>query len=203
MVELFVKGGPMMWPLFITSLVALTLINERLLFFYFESRKRRPETVQEMLSAVEKGELEQALRLGQSSQDRIARMLTYGLQRRDASLSGALLQAANSELKRFNQGIFILDTVVTLAPLLGLLGTVTGMIRAFAILGGRELEAPAVITGSIAEALIATAFGLGVAILALIPYNAFNAHTESVRHELEDAGTRLELILNNSNKVLT
>jgi biopolymer transport protein ExbB len=114
---------------------------------------------------------------------------------REKAFSNALLQAANVELRRFSKGLTVLDTTITLAPLLGLLGTVTGMINAFGLLGNRELEAPTVITGGIAEALIATAFGLGVAILALIPFNYLNARLEEARHDIEDASTHLELIL--------
>jgi biopolymer transport protein ExbB len=110
-----------------------------------------------------------------------------------------LLRAANLELKRHAQGLPVLDTVITLAPLLGLLGTVTGMIHAFGLLGNSQLEAPTVITGGIAQALIATACGLGVAIIALIPFNYFNAHLEEARHEMEDITTHLELLLKDKN----
>jgi biopolymer transport protein ExbB len=110
-------------------------------------------------------------------------------------LANALLQAANTELKRHAQGLPVLDTVITLAPLLGLLGTVTGMIHAFGLLGNRELEAPTVITGGIAQALIATACGLAIAIIALIPFNYLNAQLEEFRHEIEDITTHLELLL--------
>jgi hypothetical protein len=66
------------------------------------------------------------------------------------------------------------------------------MIRSFSILGGEELGAPSAITGGIAEALIATAFGLGVAILALLPFNYLNAQLEQARHEVSDAASQLE-----------
>ena len=106
-----------------------------------------------------------------------------------------MLRAANLEMKRWNRGLPVLDTVITLAPLLGLLGTVTGMIGAFGLLGNQELDAPAAITGGIAEALIATAFGLMIAIVALVPFNYLNAKLEERRHELEDTASRLELLL--------
>jgi biopolymer transport protein ExbB len=87
-----------------------------------------------------------------------------------------------------------LDTIITLAPLLGLLGTVTGMINSFGMLGGAELGAPTAITGGIAEALIATAFGLLVAITALLPFNYLTALEEKARLALQDAASEVELL---------
>lgn len=195
MLEMFQKGGPVMWPLLLTSLVATTVVFERFFFIVREKKKRAPELVDKILAAVEEGEIEKAIAAGLRSRDFVARTLVYGLVNREKSFSNALLRAANQELKRFNQGLQILDTIITLAPLLGLLGTVTGMIRSFSLLGGREIEAPTVITGGIAEALIATAFGLSIAIIALIPFNYLNARLEEARHELEDASSHLELLL--------
>jgi biopolymer transport protein ExbB len=106
-----------------------------------------------------------------------------------------MLRAANRELKRFNRGLTILDTAITLAPLLGLLGTVIGMISSFNMIGGEELGAPTAITGGIAEALIATAFGLGIAIAALLPFNYLNAREEEARLEMQDAASHVELHL--------
>ncbi len=184
-----------MWPLLVTSLVALTVAIERLIFIAREKSRRDPALVGKILSEAEKGGVSAAIHAGENSGDFVARTLVYGLMHREKSFSNALLQAANKELKRFNQGLPVLDTIVTLAPLLGLLGTVTGMISAFGLLGGRELEAPTVITGGVAEALIATAFGLAIAIVALIPFNYLNARAEEARHEIEDASTHLELHL--------
>lgn len=195
MLQLFEKGGPIMWPLVATSFVALSVVIERLIFIARERARRRPEVVGRILEAAEQGDAGAALRAGQDCQDFVARTLVYGLSNRERSFSNALLQAANRELKRFNHGLPVLDTIITLAPLLGLLGTVTGMIRSFGLLGGSELEAPTAITGGIAEALIATAFGLGIAILSLIPFNYLNSRAEEARHEIEDAANHLELHL--------
>jgi biopolymer transport protein ExbB len=195
MIQIFLKGGPIMWPLLVTSMVALTVVIERLLFILRERSKRQPEVVENILSEVERGDLGAASQRGQGSEDFVARTLTYALQHREQSLSSALLRMAANELKRFNRGLAVLDTIITLAPLLGLLGTVTGMIHAFGLLGASELGGPSAITGGIAEALIATAFGLGIAITALIPFNYLNARLEEARHEIEDAATHLELLL--------
>jgi biopolymer transport protein ExbB len=89
----------------------------------------------------------------------------------------------------------MLDTVITLAPLLGLLGTVTGMISSFGIVSEAGLGQPHAITGGVAEALIATATGLAVAILTLVPYNYFRARAETVTDLIEERATHLELLL--------
>ncbi len=195
MIEIFRKGGVVMWPLLLASLVSLTVVIERLIFIVREHARRRPGVVEKLLASVESGDLKAAIKVGRGCPDFVARTLAYGLAHRERSFSNALLRAANQELKRFNQGLPVLDTIITLAPLLGLFGTVTGMIRAFGLLGGQELEAPTVITGGIAEALIATAFGLIIAIVSLIPFNYLNTRLEEARHELEDAATHLELLL--------
>ncbi|HSI12366.1 MAG TPA: MotA/TolQ/ExbB proton channel family protein [Chthoniobacter sp.] len=195
MIQLFLKGGPIMWPILFTSIVALSVVSERLFFIIRERLKRQPRVVGDILARVESGDFDGAARVGAGSQDFVAATLVYALENRDKSVSDALLRAANWELKRFNRGLAILDTVITVAPLLGLLGTVTGMIHSFSLLGGSELGAPSAITGGIAEALIATAFGLGVAILSLLPFNYLNARLEEARHEIQDAASHLELYL--------
>lgn len=195
MIEIFHKGGPIMWPLLLVSVIALTVVIERLVFIALEKKNRNPALVGDILTKVENGHVAEAARLGEGSKDFVVRALTYALTHREKSFSEAMLRSANWELKRFNRGLILLDTAITLAPLLGLLGTVTGMIRSFDMLGGSELGAPAAITGGIAEALIATAFGLGIAITALLPFNYLNAREEEARLEIQDAASHVELHL--------
>ncbi len=199
MFEIFRKGGPVMWPLLLTSIISLSVVIERLFFIAMEKARRKPQLVESILESVEQGDMEGAAKAGEGSGDFVARVLSYAIAHRDRSFVNAFLRASNLELKRFNQGLSVLDTAITLAPLLGLFGTVTGMIHAFGLLGGKELEAPTVITGGIAEALIATAFGLVIAILALIPFNYLNTRLEEARHELEDASNHLELLFAKEN----
>lgn len=189
------RGGPIMWPLLLTSVVALTVVIERMIFIARTTRHRQPQVVEMILACVEKNDIEGAMATGRASRDFVARTLVYALTHSRESLSNALIRASGQELKLFNRGLPVLDTVVTLAPLLGLLGTVTGMIRAFRIVGGEELGTPLAITGGVAEALIATAFGLGIAIVALIPFNYLNSRMEAARHDLEDTASHLELLL--------
>ena len=184
----------MMWPLLLTSIVALTVVIERLFFTARERWRRQPAVVAGIFAAAEAGDFEGARKAGAGSADFVARALTFALEHRDVSFSNALLQASNHELQRFNRGLAVLDTVITLAPLEGLFGTVTGMIRAFGVLGASELGAPTAITGGIAEALIATAFGLLVAMVALLPFNYLNARLEQARQEIENSAAHLEML---------
>lgn len=197
-VGLFIKGGPIMWPLLVVSVVAVTVTIERVVFLVGEARRRQAHVVAEMLAHVSTGQREAALRVGEASTDVIARMLTDGLRHSNGLLAHALMMAANRELRRYSRGVTILDTIITLAPLLGLFGTVTGMIGAFGLLGQGSLDAPTAITGGIAEALIATAFGLVIAMVALLPFNYLNDEVEAVRHEMEQAATQLEVLSHSS-----
>lgn len=199
MIDMFLRGGPVMWPLLLASLVALTVVFERLFFVIQEFRHRDPAAVEKLLDATAKGDFQTACDIGRKSKGYVAAVLTQALEHRDVSFSNALLHSSSVELQRFNRGISVLDTIVTLAPLLGLFGTVTGMIHAFGLMGAGELGAPTAITGGIAEALIATAFGLVIAMVALLPFNFLNARLEQARQEIENAAARLEMILLKNN----
>jgi biopolymer transport protein ExbB len=169
----FKKGGPIMYPLLCVSILAMSVVLERLVFLAREKKYRDPEVVDEILARIQEADVNGAVRAG----------------------TNALIRSAGTEIHRFTRGISILDTCVTMAPLLGLLGTVTGMMGSFGMLGGAELSAPSQITGGIAEALIATAFGLGIAITALIPMNYLHQQAEKAKHEIEDASTHLEILM--------
>ena len=191
--ELFKHGGPIMWPILLVSFVGITVGVERLLFILRENSHREPEVVDKMLEAVERRDVEGALALGRQSKVFIARILVYTLTHKDASPSNAFIRASSQELARFQQGMATLDTVITAAPLLGLLGTVTGMMRTFGSMTGDISAAVGNITGGVAEALIATACGLAIAVSALPLYNYINARTEEAKHEVADASHALEI----------
>lgn len=189
------QGGPIMWPILVVSVITVALVLERLWFLVRIRAQRRPVEVERVLAKAQAGLFADAYADARKSTDPIARVLAEGLAHRDRSLRDAMASAAGRALRPFARGLVFLDTAITLAPLLGLLGTVTGLIRAFGLLGDAQLQAPAALTGGIAEALIATAFGLIVAIIALIPFNLLNSNLEKVRGEMEEAATRLELSL--------
>jgi len=199
--ELFHAGGPIMWPILLVSFLMVTVAIERVIFIIREATRRQPETVEKILEKVEMRDIDGAVELGKKSQDYVARILVYALTHKEHSLGNAFTRAANQELQRFSQGLPTLDTCITAAPLLGLLGTVTGMMGTFASLTGDIAAAAGMITGGVAEALIATMCGLGIAVTGLLPYNYLNARLEEARHEVEDASNSLEIIINKSESV--
>lgn len=196
MITIFEKGGIIMWPLILLSLTSVTFIIERSVFFWLESRKRKPLDTQRILSFAEKGKLEEAERAARRSHsDFIARTLLNGLVHREYSLSRALETQALIELRRMKRHLPILDTGITAAPLLGILGTVIGIISSFDILGNQGVSDPMAVTMGISEALITTAFGLIIALVTLIPYNIFQTRYQRAVEELESNCSVLEIIM--------
>ncbi len=194
--ELFVHGGPIMWPILVVSFLAVTVVAERTLFLLRESSAAQPEVVEKMLECVEGKDVSGAVAVGRKSKDYVARVMVYALTHKEHSLANAFMRAANRELSRFQQGMAALDTCITAAPLLGLLGTVTGMMATFGALGEGDIGASAgKITGGVGEALIATACGLVIAIIGLFPFNVLNAHIEGAKHRISDASHALEVML--------
>lgn len=200
--ELFKHGGPIMWPILLVSFLLITVAVERVIFIIREATRRQPEVVEKMLEKVEARDVDGAVELGKKSNDYVARILVYALTHKEHSLGNAFTRAANQEMQRFSQGLPTLDTCITAAPLLGLLGTVTGMMNTFGALSGGDIASAAgQITGGVAEALIATACGLAIAITGLLPYNYLNSRLEEARHEVEDASNSLEIIINKTESV--
>jgi biopolymer transport protein ExbB len=195
--EFFLKGGPVMWPILASAIVAIAVIGERTFWWLRESRKRDPQKMEQLLAALENGDVAAARKISEGADDPVIRMIRHGLGHighKHSSLLGALQLAAGIELKRAGRFLMVMDTLVTLAPLLGLLGTVTGLMRAFLNIGTAELSVTAV-TGGIGEALIATACGLGIAIFALVPFNYFSAKVSQLQFDLETAATNVEVMV--------
>ncbi|MBT5901533.1 MAG: MotA/TolQ/ExbB proton channel family protein [Opitutaceae bacterium] len=195
--EFFIHGGYIMWPLIVLSFVILTVVIERVIFTIRESANRDRDSVEKLLERVEAGDFEGAINIGKKSKDFLARILVYTLTHRETSMANAFARASNQEMQRYNQGMPTIDTIVTAAPYVGLLGTVTGMMATFAALGeGGDIGANAgAITGGVGEALIATACGLAVAIFGLFPFNYMNAKIAQAKHDISDASNALELIM--------
>jgi biopolymer transport protein ExbB len=194
MIDLFFKGGPIMYPLLICSIIALTVIIERAIFWIGEDHRRDQTLINEILSLAETGDWEAVKEKIGDSKDFIIRILVAGILHREFSMSKAMETAASDELDRMRLYLPILDTIITVSPLLGIFGTVIGIIISFKFLGSAGIEEPQAVTAGIAQALITTASGLGIAILSLFPYNYFNSRVEKAAATIEKYATSLEIV---------
>ena len=202
MIDVFIKGGPIMYPLLICSIISLTVIIERVIFWAIEGHRRDPNLVNETLTLAETGDWEAAREKIGNSKDFVIRILVAGIVHRDFSMSKAMETAASDELDRMRQYLPVLDTIITISPLLGIFGTVIGIILSFEILGSAGIDEPQAVTAGIAQALITTASGLGIAILSLFPFNYFNSRVAKAAATIEKYATSLEIVwekINNSN----
>ena len=195
MLEYFYQGGPVMYPLLFCSILSLTIVIERGIFWIREKKRRDRRRLDLMMDLFETNDLEGARKAAAGTADFVIRVLVCGIVHREFSLRDALRMAADEEISRMRRYLPILDTMITLAPLLGILGTVTGIIFSFNMLGVVGVEDPRAITAGIAQALITTAFGLAVAILSLIPYNYFISRVEKAALEIEQYATSLEILV--------
>ena len=193
-----------MYPLLFCSLVSCTIVIERIFFWIREKRRHDRKLLDRFMSLVERGELAEARECVEDSNDPVVRVLVCGIVHREFSLKDALRMSADEEIARMRRYLPVLDTMITLSPLLGILGTVMGIINSFQMLGKLGVENPRMITVGIAQALITTAFGLIIAIFSLIPYNYFVTRVDKAALEVEQYGTNLEIILEkNKNGVRT
>ena len=194
--HILVKGGWMMLPIALCSLVTVAIIIDRCFFF---RRLKGPNRAEDVIGLVCKGRIEEALRMADGSGTRktelpVMRVLSAGITHPSEPL-GAMEAAAVAEISAMKRGLTALDTIITLSPLLGLLGTIIGMINSFNVMATAGLGQPHAVTGGVAEALVCTAAGISVAVVTLIPYNYFLARTERETDMIEMIATRLEVAL--------
>jgi biopolymer transport protein ExbB len=190
------KGGVVMIPLGLCSLASLTVLIER--FFVLRAAGACDEKlISDLRAKIRLGDLTGALARARQASGPVASVLTSGLEA--AMMAGspndAMTEEALMQLPYLQRRLAVLDTVVTIAPLLGLLGTVVGMISSFHILAGSGTEHPAGITGGIAEALIATATGLVIAIFSLVGFNWCQERIRNIGAEMEKCAAQLANIL--------
>ncbi|MDT7043915.1 MotA/TolQ/ExbB proton channel family protein [Candidatus Nitronereus thalassa] len=192
MIQMFMAGGWMMIPIVISSLVAVAIVLERGWWFYHMPPNDHADR---LINLVTQGKLTDALAFNDREPHFMLRVLKAGLQARTAAPEKAMEAAAIAELSRMKRGMPALDTIITLAPLLGLLGTIIGMIDSFGVMADQGIGQPHAVTGGVAEALICTAAGIFVAVIALVPYNYFQARIEQYTELIEYYATRLESAL--------
>ncbi|MBW2265110.1 MAG: MotA/TolQ/ExbB proton channel family protein [Deltaproteobacteria bacterium] len=194
MLELFEKAGVVIYPLLACSVVSLTVILERVFFWIRENRRLDKELVDQVLELARLKKYDEIKAGTEGAKDYMVRILVCGLVHRDYSISKAMEMAAQEEIKRMKRGLPVLDTMITAAPLLGILGTVIGIIHSFDMLGQAGIQDPQAVTSGIAQALLTTAAGLLIAIFTLFPYNYFMAKVEKAGMRIEKYATSLEIV---------
>ncbi len=186
-------GGPMVYPLLLLSvLTAAILLDKGYVYWRFT---RPPRALLRLASAhaSQWSDLESRIAV-LDPRHHFGRFLRAILQHRDGPpwwIESRASDEAQAIEQALGRGLWVLETIVTAAPLLGLLGTITGMMHAFHLIGGDGLVDPKGVTSGVAQALIATAFGLAVALVALFGYNFFSRLQARTLDEMERVGTRL------------
>jgi biopolymer transport protein ExbB len=192
--HIFDKGGPVMYPLLFCSIIALSVVIERTIFWFRLGLRGQPALVDEVLELSRQGDWESIKSKTVHARDFIIKILVSGILHREFSMIKAMEAAAADEIKHMRRFMGVLDTMITVAPLLGIFGTVLGIISSFEALGSAGIEHPQEVTIGIAQALITTAAGLGIAILSVFPYNYFNSRVENAAVQIEKYATSLEIV---------
>jgi biopolymer transport protein ExbB len=183
------KGGIMMYPLLLVSVIAMALIIERLMFFS-KINNLDVSLLQKIKQLMANKKTDDVKALLTTQKTPVADVLMTGVDNINANANDmdiAMEQHAVSIIPKLESKLWLLDTIITMAPLLGLLGTITGMIKAFQIFSTKGLNQPTAISGGVGEALIATATGLIIAVFTLLFYNYFNTKVRRLIKDMEFA----------------
>ena len=191
-IDFLKKGGPIMWPLILCSIVSLAITIERIFFWFGQNRRRSKDTIKQIFLLTERGQFKQATKLAMSTYDVTVRMLLAGLKNKAYGLKENMEASAADLIDRMKRGLKILNTIITMSPLLGILGTVIGIIESFNILGIQGIGNPKDVIGGMAQALITTAVGLSIALITLVPYNYFIHRVQKTAKNIEQTGTLFE-----------
>ncbi|MBI4447114.1 MAG: MotA/TolQ/ExbB proton channel family protein [Acidobacteria bacterium] len=196
----FQRGGPIMWPLLICSILGAIYVIERSVHFY-RLTGETPEIFNAIREALMGRDLEQAVQTTEKYKHPVASTLKAGLLRYGKSheeIEKAMQSVALHEIAQLEKGLWILATLANIAPLFGFLGTVTGMINSFEALAEVGLGNPKAVAAGIAEALITTAAGL---MIALPVQYAFNHFTNKVNSYTLDMETSAAMLLETFNEM--
>lgn len=198
MLDILEKGGVIMWIIMFLSVIAAVLIIERL-FYFRRIRVDEEKMINRLKSTLEKGHFDEALSICENNPSPITNLMKVGIEHRGYSpetIKETILDAANLEIPKMEKHLPALGTITHIAPLLGLLGTVTGNISAFGVLGKLgSVGDPGLLAKGISEALLTTAAGLIVAIPAIIFYNYLVNKVNHSIIRMENRANELVLLL--------
>jgi biopolymer transport protein ExbB len=188
MLELFVKGGFLMWPLLACSVLALAIVLAKLFFFY-QIQQGADELSKEVLDLVQQQKFSEAIVVCQRSNSPLARVFVAVLHLQGRSreqiktIAGEVASREGAPLEHY---MGLLSTIATISPLLGLLGTVLGMIEAFTVIAAQGVGTPATLGGGISQALVTTAAGLTVAIPVILAHRYLSGRVNRISVAMEE-----------------
>ncbi len=194
MLELIQKGGPVMWIIVAASVAALVIFLERL-FHLHRAQINSDDFLEGIYNVLKRRNIVEAVSICEDTPGPVAHMVRAAILKQEADpeeLHRALQEAGLAEVPRLERNLPILATIAQIAPLLGLLGTILGLIQAFIVF---QEKAPLIHAGDLAggmwEALITTGAGLAVAIPAYVAYNFLVGRVESIMLEMEHASAEI------------
>jgi len=203
MIDYFLKGGLLMYPILLCSLVSVAVVCERL-YRFRQARLKDPLFLDRIKEMIKDGKVDEALKECKQAKNPIGNVLARGIEKSHYSgcckniseIEKAISHAGQQELRELDRYMPTLATIANIAPLLGLFGTVTGLIKAFMViqqLGGKVNAS--VLAGGIWEAMLTTAFGLSVALPTVVAYNYLVGKIENFSHEMQDSSVELLEVL--------
>ena len=189
-------GGPILWVLVIISIGAFAVVLERIVFFARNEKNVGSNFKDEILSLVASKKLDEAIALCDTKKSCVASAVRKFLQKAPKGIDVQdyefiLKEVTNQEISPYERRLNLLASVMSISPMLGLLGTVTGMIRAFTNISKYGAGDAAVVADGIAEALLTTAAGLMIAIPVIVVYNYLNRRLEKMENEIDDVVTNI------------
>ena len=197
MLQMFLKGGPLMWPILLCSVFALAIIVDRIMYLN-KIRIDARHFLDRIIDKMKRHQIKEALGICERKENPISRILKAGILKYDRGrqqINEAIEDAALYEEPRLGKNMTALATIAHISPLLGLLGTVVGLVRCFQIIQAKstafQLVSPGDLAGGIWEALLTTVAGLIVAIPAFVAYNYLVSRINNFILEMEKASTEL------------
>lgn len=190
-------GGPAMWMLLALSIVAVAIVIERLLFFASQHSDSKA-LLRALGQKIASDDLAGAIKVCEQNKGMLPKILEFGLKRGEknrADITDALSIALMEHLNSLERNLAVIGTIAVIAPFVGLFGTVLGIIRAFQDIALKGNSTPAVVAAGVSEALITTAAGLFVAVVAVIFFNYFKSRIKSYNQEMIVAANQLAEML--------